>query len=60
MASGCSVSTYYGRAIDGFQMSIKRPTSEGKRAIKRQLYSGPFTLRVAASFIFRYYGKDLM
>ena len=42
---------------DGFQMSIKRSTSGGqmcKCTIKRQLYSGPFTLREAAFFLFRY------
>ena len=31
---------------------------EGKRVIKRQLYTGPFTLREAASFIFDTNGKD--
>lgn len=36
---------------DGFQMPIERPTSEGKCAIKRQVYSEPFNLREAASFI---------
>ena len=34
------------------QLSILLP--EGKRVIKRQLYSGPFTLREASSFIFRF------
>ena len=34
--------------------NISGPLPEGKRAIKRQLYSGPFTLREAASFIFQY------
>ena len=38
--------------IDGFQLSIKHPTSRDKRSIKRLLYSRPFTLREAASFIF--------
>ena len=38
--------------IDGFQMSIKHP--EGKRALKRQLYSKFFTLREAASSIFQH------
>ena len=28
--------------------------SEGKHAIKRQLYSEPFTLREAGSFIFQH------
>ena len=28
---------------------------EGKHAIKRQLYSGPFILREAGSFMFQYY-----
>ena len=41
------------KGINGFQMSIKRPTSVGQtRAIKRQLYNRPFTLREAASSIF--------
>ena len=38
---------------DGFPMLVKSSTS--KRAIKRQLYSGPFTLREAGSFIFRHW-----
>ena len=41
-------------SIDGFQMSIKRPTSGGQCVIKRQLYSEPFTLREAASSIFQH------
>ena len=39
------------------KLSVLLP--EGKRVIKRQLYSGPFTLREAA-FIFGANGKDLM
>ena len=37
--------------IDGFQMPIKCPTFGGQMHNQRQLYSGPFTLREAASFI---------
>ena len=40
--------------IDGFQMSIKRPTSGGQCTIKRQLYREALTLREAASSIFQY------
>ena len=39
-------------SVSKCQLSV--PLPEGKRAIKRQLYSGPFTLREAASFIFGY------
>ena len=45
------------KAIDS-QLSILLP--EGNYAINRQLYSGLFTLREAASFIFHTNGKDLM
>ena len=41
-------------AIDGFQIQLTVLLPEGKRAIKRQLCSEPFTLREAASFIFQY------
>ena len=39
---------YFKCGKDGLQRSIKHPT------FKRQVYSGLFTLREAASFIFRY------
>ena len=40
--------------IDGLQMSIVSILlPEGKYMIKKQLYSGTFTLNAAASFIFR-------
>ena len=32
--------------------------SEGKHIVKRELYSGPFTLRELASFFFGTGGKD--
>ena len=38
--------------IKKYQLSALLP--EGKRTIKGQLYSGPFTLREAASFIFQH------
>ena len=41
-------------SIDGFQMSIRCPTSRGQHVIKRQLYCEPLTLREAASFIFQH------
>ena len=47
---GEGVRIVYRWMVHNCQLSILLP--EDKRAIKRQLYSGPFTLREAASFIF--------
>ena len=45
---------WVGACIGGFQMPIMSPTSRGTHTIKRQLYSEPFTLWKAASFIVQY------
>ena len=44
--------------VSNCQLSVLLP--EGECVIKRQLYSGPFTLREAASLIIRTDGKDSM
>ena len=50
MCTADMVVVYKSFAIDGFQMSVKCPTSRGQvRNQEAAVYSEPFTLREAAS-----------